>query len=762
MATTRENQLADVLVRGIQNSPEFLTIDPSTRQILNQTIESYVRLNAGSYVQQVDQTSNFQLNSIPANAVGANNPLNLVGSNLSSSDVATTITPVVQGDLSNNLTASLTDGIVNSFASKLPPILRSSINTNFLRSGITASATSSVPQAIEGSITSFSADLMSGKNIFPARVTNISSLFANPAAGLPQINQQYASSIYNEALSEASQFNTNSDSNQEKLIVQSTGFIDPAAQYPTKEYAGRTEVNKLATGDVNGTIVQTKEKERRKGIQLPNGTIFEQPPIPFKGEYPYNKVTQTESGHIIEMDDTPGAERIQIYHRSGTFVEIDANGTVVKRTKGSSYEIIDRNGYISVNGDASVSVKGSIKVYIGGDADIEVEGDVNLNCFNDITMQAAGRVDISATEEINLHSANINIEADIDLNVKSDRDSYYTAGGSMHHKSNGIMYSQTLSNYNILAGGSILNESQDQIHNLAAGSIFNQSGSQIHFKASSTINADGSQIYWNSGTSSAARSSLAATYSFSANIGLIGGRKDVIYSTIPDPVSPSYLDKFGLNAEDSEFPEEGDEQQRLLKQLGVASSDDLSQSQVPLGTETPVSTNSTIIQPSTFVLSQSFLPDNFQLSKHFTLDKLSSKAVVANFPVQAQLGLSYGEIVFNLQGLALNILEPTLALYPNMFVISGFRTALSSSSLSDHPRGKAVDIQFRGVSKLEYFEIAKRLAENLNYDKILLEYKTYGTGMPWIHISFDVNQQRKQLFTYFNDKKYGSGLTSFA
>lgn len=763
MATNRENQLISTLVSGVQNTPEFSSLDPSTRLILNQTIQSYINQNSAGLLREVDEESNLQLNTIPNNTIGINNPLNIVSQNTSATNVKNTLNPIVTQNVSNNVTIRLADELFNAFSSKLPPIVRSTLNTGILRSGLTSSLSTSVPTAIENSVTSFSDNLMSGKVSYGTTIPNIGGLFgANPTTALETVNQNFATSLSNEALREAQSFNVNNLSNTEKLVVQSTGFLDPAAQYPTKEYAGRTEVNKLATGDVAGTIVQTKELERRKGIQLPNGTIFEQPPIPFKGEYPYNKVTQTESGHIIELDDTPGAERIQVYHRSGTFVEIDTNGTVVKRTKGSSYEIIDKNGYISVNGDASVSVKGSVKVYIGGDADIEVEGDVNLNCFNDITMQAAGRIDMSATEEINLHSANINIEADVDLNVKSDRDSYYTAGGSMHHKSNGIMYSQTLSNYNVLAGGSILNESQDQIHNLAAGSIFNQSGSQIHFKASSTINADGSQIYWNSGTSSAARSSLAATYSNSANIGLIGARKDVIYTTIPDPVSPTYLDLYGLAAEDSEFAAEGAEQERLLKQLGIASSDDFNQLQIPIGTENPATNNTTVVRPSNFVLSQTYLPDNFQLSKHFTLAQVSSKAVVSNYTVQSQLGLTYGEIVYNLQAVALNILEPVLALYPNMFVTSGFRTAASSSATSDHPRGKAVDLQFRGASRTEYFEIAKRLAETLNYDKMLLEYKTYGTGMPWIHISFDVNQQKRQVLTYFNDRKYGTGLTNFA
>lgn len=745
MATARENQLISTLVSGVQNTPEFASLDPSTRLILNQTIQSYISQNSAGLLREVDEESNFQLNTLPNNTVGINNPLNIVSQNTSSRDVKDTINPVVTQKISNNVTVRLADELFGAFSSKLPPIVKSTLNTSILRSGLTSSLSTAVPNAIEGSVTSFSDNLMSGKVSYGTTIPNIGGLFgSNPATALNTVNQNFASSLSSEALREAQSFNVNNQSNTEKLVVQSTGFLDPAAQYPTKEYAGRTEVNKLATGDVNGTIVQTKEKERRKGIQLPNGTIFEQPPIPFKGEYPYNKVTQTESGHIIELDDTPGAERIQVYHRSGTFVEIDTNGTVVKRTKGSSYEIIDKNGYISVNGDASVSVKGSVKVYIGGDADIEVEGDVNLNCFNDITMQAAGKVDISATEEINLHSANINIEADVDLNVKSDGSSYYSSGGTMEYKSNNSMYFQTLSNYNILA----------------SGSIFNQSKSQIHFKATSTINADGSQIYWNSNTSTPA---FPATYALSSKIGLIGARKDIIKSTIPDPISPSYQDKYDLFSEDSELSYESSEQERQLKELGIVPKTAFDNIPQPTETVVPKSLNSDLVITPSFVKTQEYLPDNFQLSKHFTLGELSSKAVVSNYAVVAQAGLSYGDIVYNLQSIALNILEPALALYPNLFVTSGFRLIQNSSATSDHPRGRAVDIQFKGVSKSDYFEIAKTLAENLNYDKLLLEYKSYGTGLPWIHISFKPNFENRQIvLTYFNNRKYGEGLSNFA
>lgn len=41
-----------------------------------------------------------------------------------------------------------------------------------------------------------------------------------------------------------------------------------------------------------------------------------------------NKVHKTESGHVIELDDTTDAERINIKHKSGTTVLIDKDGGV--------------------------------------------------------------------------------------------------------------------------------------------------------------------------------------------------------------------------------------------------------------------------------------------------------------------------------------------------------------------------------------------------------------------------------------------------
>jgi hypothetical protein len=52
-----------------------------------------------------------------------------------------------------------------------------------------------------------------------------------------------------------------------------------------------------------------------------SGEYVTEPASAYKAHYPYNKSTHTESGHVFEVDDTPGEERLHTYHRTGTYTE---------------------------------------------------------------------------------------------------------------------------------------------------------------------------------------------------------------------------------------------------------------------------------------------------------------------------------------------------------------------------------------------------------------------------------------------------------
>ena len=71
---------------------------------------------------------------------------------------------------------------------------------------------------------------------------------------------------------------------------------------------------------------------------------------------------------------------------------------------------------------------------------------------------------------------------------------------------------------------------------------------------------------------------------------------------------------------------------------------------------------------------------------------------------------------------------------------------------SAHSLGEAVDIQVADASKGEYFEIAKWIRENLPHDSIILQYRTTGSGMPWIHLGCKESGNRSDMITQYNGK----------
>ena len=116
--------------------------------------------------------------------------------------------------------------------------------------------------------------------------------------------------------------------------------------------------------------------------------MFKEPENPYKAEYPYNKVLFTESGHIQEFDDTPGAERIHTYHKSGTFEEIHPNGTKVTKIVKDNYEI--------VFGDNNIYVKGNLNVVVDKDANIKIGGKVNADISGTLDTKSGGNTTIKA------------------------------------------------------------------------------------------------------------------------------------------------------------------------------------------------------------------------------------------------------------------------------------------------------------------------------------------------------------------------------
>lgn len=97
-------------------------------------------------------------------------------------------------------------------------------------------------------------------------------------------------------------------------------------------------------------------------------------------KYPHNKVIKTPTGHVIEVDDTPGKERLHIYHKSGSFYEFHTDGTIVSTAKGEQYQIVQKGLFIHVKGDAKINVDGNVIETIKGNKTSNISGNYTITC----------------------------------------------------------------------------------------------------------------------------------------------------------------------------------------------------------------------------------------------------------------------------------------------------------------------------------------------------------------------------------------------
>ena len=189
----------------------------------------------------------------------------------------------------------------------------------------------------------------------------------------------------------------------------SKGFNDPNAIYPNSSLpksghtTGESDTNRLARGGedaethqslidrrqsrVEGAPIATKPHMGTKGPSIkyegPEERTFWDEPHPqgasvSASQYPSNHVFESESGHIFEVDDTEGAERLHREHRSGTFEEIHPDGSRMTKIVEDDYEIVYGDKSVWIGGDVNLTITGNVRHLIQGDYVQEVEGDYTL------------------------------------------------------------------------------------------------------------------------------------------------------------------------------------------------------------------------------------------------------------------------------------------------------------------------------------------------------------------------------------------------
>jgi hypothetical protein len=570
----------------------------------------------------------------------------------------------------------------------------------------------------------------------------------------------------------------------EPIATSDLGFMDPNEIYP--EYFDEQDTNRLARNQNIGlTIVPIKEELEDKNVLKANGKgKWDQSPTPYNAKYPFNSVWESESGHVIEIDDTENNERIHMYHKTGTFQEIDRNGTLVRRIIGDAYEIWDRDGFIHIKGECNITVEGNANILVANDCELEVDGFLNANVGKDSNWSIAG-------------NSNYTVGGDVNWNVKGKTN--YTVGGDVNHSIagdvnnvvNGNIYNNVGKGLHNVVKGTLNNDVAKDLNNVIKGSINNTISTDLNNSITGNINTSvggsdktlvsgdyhmitgGAEHHTNGGVHATTASPILVSI-----IPVIGASAAVppavtlaqnaeVASDItalklpPPPNTATGAPVFGkLSLEPRGFEELSDfETDDLTNEEAAGIETKLRDAGYTDPNPIPADIDNTKavvadanVKKEKPVMCGSFVSGKINLnqfiSPNFRLKDLTSGSI----PLQ-QGGLKDVELACNLKALAENVLEPIKAKYPNMIITSGLRP-YSTNKKSQHPLGQAADIQFPGSSSEQYAAIAKDISGTVPFGQLILEYNTnrrmQGSPVTWIHVSFSSGGNKGESFTMNN------------
>ena len=250
--------------------------------------------------------------------------------------------------------------------------------------------------------------------------------------------------------------------------AEGLGFSDPNGVYP--RYANESDVNRLARNDADN---QSITLEARKTIRaasytnIPTGNIIEVkdgvaeidasagdvwslPENTYNTTYQYGHVYESESGHILEFDDTPDKERILLYHHSGTETEITDKGTKNEVNKDSTNTITEKDNKVYIKGSSDLTIGGRHKIMLNADGatnnhyaiqvgpnanvNIQVDkGNINMAALDgDINMFANNNMNISVGGTYKVVAGKI-LETSRSTTTRSAQGEYHTYGNPIDH-----------------------------------------------------------------------------------------------------------------------------------------------------------------------------------------------------------------------------------------------------------------------------------------------------------------------------------------
>ena len=247
-----------------------------------------------------------------------------------------------------------------------------------------------------------------------------------------------------------------------ELADTSKGFYDPNGVYP--KYKDEVDTNRLAVNDSNAPHLglELRKLTRKTGvptadfdavpveehvsteITASDGDTWSQPIVPYAAVYPYNHVFESESGHIIEIDDTKDNERLFTSHRTGTSQEISPDGTQVNIIKGDHYNIVSGKRQAIIEGNADITIGGRHKIFINKNGEENNHYDIQIGPNASVNIQVDkgdmnvvlkdGKMNTNVSGDYNMKvggDMNVDVRGNLNETVSKDKTSN-TTGNVIH------------------------------------------------------------------------------------------------------------------------------------------------------------------------------------------------------------------------------------------------------------------------------------------------------------------------------------------
>lgn len=239
-------------------------------------------------------------------------------------------------------------------------------------------------------------------------------------------------------------------------------------------------------------------------VQWGPQTGWEEPSPAYQAVYPYNRVIETGSGHSIEIDDTPGSERVMIWHKDGSYIQMSSGATSYKSTK-DTYDINDKNHHVYIGGTNIITVEGDSHVLVKGNKVEEIRGNYRQIIHGNHEVGVAGQMNFNSGNSGQIRAAQLSFESNVEnLNIKVGKSLKLQSGENIHIKTNQLFLEGTefisvkSATTNIISDAVNILVSGD--YNMKTANIFMEADSEGSFKASQVKLGGGNTTDINSST----------------------------------------------------------------------------------------------------------------------------------------------------------------------------------------------------------------------------------------------------------------------